>query len=62
MTRDPLNRFQWLKVVLQSGAVSMTAKAIASALAVQYANDLTGKINPSALTPDTHPAETRADV
>ena len=40
-----LNRFEWLKVVLQSD-VQDRAKAVASALALKFANDETGRINP----------------
>ena len=41
------NRFEWLKAVMQSEDVNTSAKLIASAMAVQYANDMTGQLNPS---------------
>lgn len=44
-----INRFEWLKAVLQAD-VSDSAKALASALSVQFANDGTGQINPSRKT------------
>ena len=42
-----LNRFEWLKAVLQCSDLTSSAKAVASALAVQFANDETGELNPS---------------
>ena len=42
-----LNRFEWLKAVLQAEELTPTAKNVASAIAVQFANDETGQINPS---------------
>ncbi|MGR3761097.1 helix-turn-helix domain-containing protein [Roseobacteraceae bacterium NS-SX3] len=42
-----LNRFEWLKAVLQSRELTSSAKAVASALAVQFANNETGELNPS---------------
>ncbi len=45
-----MNRFEWLKAVLQDGDLPDRAKTIASVLAVQFANDDTGQINPSAST------------
>lgn len=41
-----MNRFEWFKAVLQSG-VSDRAKALAGALAVEFANNETGQINPA---------------
>jgi biotin operon repressor len=41
-----VNRYDWLRAVLQS-EVGAPAKAVASALAVQFANDETGQVNPS---------------
>ncbi len=41
-----LNRFEWLKAVMQSN-VSPAAKNVASVLAVRFANDDTHQINPS---------------
>jgi hypothetical protein len=42
-----LNRFEWLKAVLQCSDLTSSTKAVASALAIQFANDETGKLNPS---------------
>ena len=42
-----INRFEWLKAVLQAEGLSPTAKNVASALAVKFANDTTGQLNPS---------------
>lgn len=42
-----INRFEWLKAVLQAEGLSPTAKNVASALAVQFARDTTGQLNPS---------------
>ncbi|QFT45369.1 hypothetical protein FIU97_02160 [Roseivivax sp. THAF40] len=50
MYRASINRFEWLKAVLQAGDISGTAKTIASALAVQFANDETGQLNPTKRT------------
>lgn len=50
MTAQTLNRFEWLKAVLQVDGLSGTAKALASALAVQFFNDDTGQLNPSQKT------------
>lgn len=47
-----LNRFEWLKAVLQSAALNSSTKAVASALSVQFANDETGQLNPSLKTLD----------
>lgn len=44
-----INRFEWLKAVLQSDLLDR-AKVMASALAVQFGNDKTGQINPSLST------------
>ncbi|MEM9578251.1 MAG: helix-turn-helix domain-containing protein [Pseudomonadota bacterium] len=44
-----LNRFQWLKAVMQSD-VSRTAKNVATVLAVQFSNDDTGQCNPRQTT------------
>ncbi|MCE8548304.1 helix-turn-helix domain-containing protein [Ruegeria pomeroyi] len=41
-----LNRFDWLKSVMRSD-VSPSAKNVATVLAVQFANDETGQLNPS---------------
>ncbi|MGV6850542.1 MAG: helix-turn-helix domain-containing protein [Marinibacterium sp.] len=46
MTAPTLNRFEWLKAVLQVEGLSATAKAAAAALAVQFYNDDTGQVNP----------------
>ena len=50
MTRATLNRFEWLKLVMQTEGLSPTAKNVATALAVQFANDETGQLNPSQRT------------
>ena len=50
MSRSQINRFEWLKAVLQNDQLTPSAKTIASALAVQFANDETGQINPSVRT------------
>lgn len=41
-----LNRFEWMKAVLKS-ALPCRAKTLASALAVEFANEETGQLNPS---------------
>lgn len=47
-----LNRFEWLKAVLQCSGLNSSTKAVASALSVQFANDKTGQLNPSLKTLD----------
>jgi len=47
-----LNRFEWLKAVLQCADLNSSTKAVASALSVQFANDKTGQLNPSLKTLD----------
>jgi len=47
MSNPALNRFEWLKAVLQTEALTATAKNVATAIAVQFANAETGQINPS---------------
>ena len=42
-----LNRFEWLKAVLQCSELNSSTKAVAAALAVQFANDKTGDLKPS---------------
>ncbi|AXT35610.1 helix-turn-helix domain-containing protein [Phaeobacter sp. LSS9] len=42
-----LNRFEWLKAVTQRSDLNSSTKAVATALAVQFANDKTGELNPS---------------
>lgn len=42
-----LNRFEWLKAVMQCSELNSSTKVVASALAVQFANDKTGDLNPS---------------
>lgn len=49
-----INRFEWLKAVLQVAELSGAAKNIASALAVQFANDESGQINPKKETLATY--------
>lgn len=43
-------RYKWLKAVMQAEGLTPTAKVLASALAVQFANEETGQINPSQST------------
>lgn len=50
MCNAQINRFEWQKAVLQSADLNATAKALASAMAVQFANDETGQLNPSVTT------------
>mgnify|MGYP001764909836 CR=1 FL=1 len=44
-----INRFEWLKAVLQSEVLDR-AKVMATALAVQFGNDETGQLNPALST------------
>jgi hypothetical protein len=46
MTTSTLNRHDWLRAVLQAEGLSAQAKNVASVLAVQFANDETGQLNP----------------
>lgn len=50
MSNGQFNRFEWLKAVVQSGGLKDRSKTVATALAVQFANDKTGQINPSVRT------------
>jgi len=50
MPNAHINRFEWLKAVLQFEDLSPSAKTVASALAVKFANDGTAQINPSVRT------------
>ena len=45
-----LNRFEWLKAVLQVKALNSSSQVVAAALSVQFANDETGQINPAMKT------------
>lgn len=45
-----LNRFEWLKAVLQVKDLKPSAQVVAAALSVQFANDETGQINPAVKT------------
>lgn len=47
MSTQTLNRFEWLKAVMQVEGLSATTKNVAGALAIQFANGETGQINPS---------------
>lgn len=47
MTSATLNRFEWIKAVLQAESLTPAAAKVASAIAIQFANDTTGQINPS---------------
>lgn len=47
MTVNALNRFEWYKAVLQAEGLSATTKNVAGALAIQFANNDSGQINPS---------------
>lgn len=42
-----LNRFEWLKAIMQRRDLTTASKVVASALSVQFANGQTGQINPS---------------
>ncbi|WP_321363052.1 helix-turn-helix domain-containing protein [uncultured Celeribacter sp.] len=42
-----LNRYEWLKAVLQLPEVAASTKNVAAALAIEFANDETGKICPA---------------
>lgn len=48
-----INRYEWLKAVLRT-PLADRCKTLASALAIQFANDETGLINPSVLTLAAH--------
>jgi len=50
MSDAHINRFEWLKAVLQSSHINANAKAVASALAVQFTSDETGQTNPKTTT------------
>jgi DNA-binding transcriptional ArsR family regulator len=50
MSNAHLNRFEWLKFVMQTVDLTPATRLVASALAVQFANDETGQINPSRST------------
>ena len=45
-----LNRYEWLKAVLQLPEVAGSTKTVAAALAIEFANDETGKICPALTT------------
>ena len=45
-----LNRFEWLKAVLQVKELNSSSQVVAAALSVQFANDETGQINPAMKT------------
>lgn len=42
-----INRFEWLKAVLQAEGLTPTAKTVASALAVKFFNEESGQMNPT---------------
>ncbi|MEM7720749.1 MAG: helix-turn-helix domain-containing protein [Pseudomonadota bacterium] len=50
MGSSAINRFEWLKAVMQSDQLTPSAKLVASAMAVQFANGDTGQLNPSMQT------------
>ncbi|MER3352462.1 MAG: helix-turn-helix domain-containing protein [Hoeflea sp. D1-CHI-28] len=50
MREASINRFEWMKAVLQSEELNPTAKAVASAMAVQFTSDATGQTNPKTTT------------
>lgn len=50
MGNNTINRFEWLKAVMQCDGLNPGAKLVASAMAVQFANDETGQLNPSVQT------------
>lgn len=43
----PVNRYEWLKGVLQAASLNASDKALASALAVAFFNEKTRQLNPS---------------
>ncbi len=45
-----MNRFEWLKAVVQDGDLTPISRVVATALSVKFANDETGQINPSVRT------------
>ncbi|HCP81279.1 MAG TPA: hypothetical protein DIT67_06710 [Octadecabacter sp.] len=47
MGNASINRFEWAKAVMQAEGLTATAKNVATALALQFANGETGQINPS---------------
>lgn len=49
MTGQTLNRFEWLKALNRSGLLPR-AKVVASALAIEFCNDETGRLDPSLTT------------
>lgn len=50
MSETSINRFEWMKAVLQSEELNPTAKAVASAMAAQFTSDATGQTNPKTTT------------
>lgn len=50
MSNGQINRFEWLKAVGQADDLKDSTKTVAMALALQFANDQTGQINPSIKT------------
>lgn len=46
MASVAINRFEWLKAVMQAESLTPTAKVVASALAVKFFNADTGQLNP----------------
>lgn len=50
MSSAAINRFEWVKAVTQSGDLVPVAKNIATALALEFANEETGQLNPSMST------------
>ncbi|PYG30368.1 helix-turn-helix domain-containing protein [Pelagimonas varians] len=47
MTSATISRYEWLKAVMQVEGLSATAKNVCTALALQFYNDETGRLNPS---------------
>ncbi|WP_208348789.1 helix-turn-helix domain-containing protein [Pseudaestuariivita rosea] len=47
MTVQTLNRHDWFRAVMQVEGLSATAKNVAGALSIQFANDETGRLDPS---------------
>lgn len=50
MCSAAINRFEWLKAVTQAEGLRPASKVMATALAVQFADDKTGQLNPKVPT------------
>ncbi|MDJ0859577.1 MAG: helix-turn-helix domain-containing protein [Dinoroseobacter sp.] len=47
MVRQTINRFEWAKAILQDESLSPTTKNVGVALALKFANDTSGQLNPT---------------